>query len=100
MESHALCYRCEYRALYLEEGTGPRAECKMTTATVGACYMFKPVKPIALERREGDERPMMAGILSSRMQKMECPELELEIKDYKTGIFLYWLPKKKRRSML
>lgn len=56
-EAIALCHRCEYRALYKEEGHRPRYECGMDYA-VCSCYMYRPVKPVLLERNAGDRRPL------------------------------------------
>jgi hypothetical protein len=82
-----LCWRCEHRALWFEtEGKHqPRCECGsvyqtekdrpdglkgkiITGHSSGACYMFKPVKPVTLEAVQTN-RPFMPGIpmITSRM---------------------------------
>lgn len=61
-----LCYRCEHRAEFMENGTGPRAECKMKDMSVHSCYMYKPVRPLVLTNNEGDSRPPAGSIISAR----------------------------------
>lgn len=75
----SLCFRCEYRAQYLEEKTlmreanAPRFECSMPNNSVNSCYMFKPVEPVVLERSEcenelfGKERPLGFSMIAPRM---------------------------------
>lgn len=101
-ERVGLCHRCEFRAQYLEEGHGPRMECKANGA-VGSCYMYKPVKPLAIRNREGDERyPIPGGIFSARVQAIKIPEelLEISLFEYEKSLLLFWQPKTfKERKM-
>lgn len=102
MNNQGLCFRCEYRAKFLEEGNGPRFECKVPEMSVMGCYMFQPVKPICIKPREGDNRPMSLNYFSSRIERVDAsPELELAIQDQDKGqaifkgILVYWKPKEK-----
>ena len=86
-----LCYRCEYRAKYLEKetikkdsGNAPRYECKQDWA-VNSCYMFCPVKPIIIEPSDYEKRLQektgidrgLGSLMGGRMIKSEHqPEFE------------------------
>ena len=52
-----LCYRCEHRALYHETGEQPRMECGRPSAVWG-CYMYQPVRPLAVLPNKGERRPI------------------------------------------
>jgi len=76
-----LCYRCEYRAQFLEKDHAPRLECKGTSAVIG-CYMYKPVAPLVLKPREGDNRPKFGEIgsmLSGRAEGVRKSEPIIQI---------------------
>jgi len=65
-KSKGFCFRCNNRAVYLEEGHAPRHECKQIESSVQGCYCFKPVKPVIQQLRDNDPRPpflpsMIAG---------------------------------------
>lgn len=45
-----LCFRCEYRAMFLESGHGPRCECGDVQSGGGSCYQFAPVLPPVLHK--------------------------------------------------
>ena len=63
-----LCFRCEHRAKFLEGGGQPRCECGDIEKSNIGCYMFKPCKPIIMEKQEGDPRPSHGGpLLGARM---------------------------------
>ena len=66
-----LCYRCERRALFLENGSGPRFECKDVQHSVNSCYMFNPVKPISVKRLNTDPRPISLNMLGCRVNAGE-----------------------------
>lgn len=95
MNNKGLCFRCESRAKFLEEGIRIRFECGVVESSVCGCYMFKPVKPIAIQKREVDKRPLSLNILSARVERVDTEqELELTLKtttDNKT--LIYWKPK-------
>ena len=91
MNNKGLCFRCEYRTKYLEEGNGPRFECKVPEMSVIGCYMFQPVKPIVIKPREGDNRPLSLNYFSARVERVDVsPELELRGEETKEGILVYW----------
>ena len=94
MNNQGLCFRCEYRARFLEEGYGPRFGCKVIESAVIGCYMFQPVKPICIKPREGDNRPMSLNYFSSRVERVDAsPELELKGEETENGMLVYWKPK-------
>jgi len=91
---NGLCFRCEYRARFLETKRQPRFECGMIESTVMGCYMFQPVKPISIKPRNGDNRPVTLNILSARVERVEEDiELKLEAKNGLNGTLIYWQPK-------
>ena len=97
----ALCYRCEHRAQFLEQGRGPRCECK-TDRAVFSCYMYKPVKPITLCLADGEERSEhLPPLLAGRSQRApEDREIPLEcVADIKGRYHVrYWRIKAKERK--
>ena len=50
-----LCYRCEWRAQFLEKEHGPRFECCEIESAVSVCYMYKPVAPCVLTKAYKDD---------------------------------------------
>jgi len=92
-----LCFRCEYRAVFLETGHGPRYECGCIDTSKGACYMYVPSKPVTLDKLiETDERSVYAPpILSARTVVADDQEdLELKLKIIKGNKHIkYWEPK-------
>ena len=90
-----LCHRCDYRARYLEDGSGPRSECKSNGA-VRSCYMYRPVMPLVLAPNEGDDRPLVAGIFSSRSHSIRVineEELKLCAIEVTDGYILFYAEK-------
>lgn len=88
-----LCFRCEYRANFLENGRGPRYECGQIESSNGSCYMYKPCYPIVLGKDDvGDPRPWPAtGILAARSRAIRlCDEAKLVAKKVKDGIIEVW----------
>lgn len=66
-----LCFRCEHRAIFLEEDKKPRAECGNSTRSVVSCYMFTPTKPITVKRSvPNDDRPLSLNILGARVKQV------------------------------
>ena len=53
-----LCYRCQHRVNFLENGSRPRYECGEIQSSKYICYMFKPIAPVVLTPNEGDDRPI------------------------------------------
>lgn len=100
---HALCYRCEYRAIWHETKQGPRAQCHDGLAGVGSCYMYKPVLPYVTVKDSTDKRPRFAGaMISSRERVVRAVEKDdmilrgRELND--TEVFLYWVPKRRKEG--
>lgn len=101
-----LCFRCEHRALYFESGRihRPRHECGDVETSKFSCYMYQPVKPVVLAKMAGDRRPQFAGfMISARSKCVRIPDLMLDLKKYRDGALIYWVPmtpeeKKRRRA--
>jgi hypothetical protein len=92
----SLCWRCEHRAVGHETKRGPRYECTDFGSSKFACYCYRPVKPVILEKLKGDDRPQFTGwMLSARSEFVEvCDDLELQVKDCKgKGKALVWVSK-------
>jgi len=89
-----LCFRCEYRAAYLEKGHGPRCECGSIEKTVVGCYMYLPVIPITVAKREGDQRPILSGtMISARVERTGTADhYKLNIDMNEPNITMYWAP--------
>ena len=101
MKYQGLCFRCEYRALFLEKKRQPRYECSMVENCVVSCYMFKPAKPvITVPSDYSDPRPRFGpAMISSREQGYDVAEnIELSSEINGDKIFLYWTPKKEERK--
>lgn len=109
-----LCYRCQHRAKYLEDlaklkqkytvseeykdtfVSSPRFECSQIESSVMGCYMYKPVKPIAIKPREGDIRPLSLNMFSCRVGRVDDVKVELELQgeQINDSVIFYWVPKK------
>lgn len=95
MSNKGLCFRCEWRARFLEEKRQPRFECGMIESSVMGCYMFQPVKPICIKPREGDNRPLSLNILSCRVERSDNePNLQLSDTQNENDTLIYWTPYK------
>jgi hypothetical protein len=98
-----LCFRCEFRARFLEaehekrgSGHAPRYECG-TGSSVNSCYMFKPVQPLVLElsdyektlAEKGIVRPI-GGILGGRLVvSKEQPEFDVFAEQEDERFYIY-----------
>lgn len=60
-----LCFRCEFRAQFLERGHAPRFECGQITSTKYSCYQYKPCRLVIVQRDSGDRRPL-GGLCGAR----------------------------------
>lgn len=92
-EYKGLCHRCEHRATFLEQGFGPRSECKDTGKAVCGCYCYVPVAPCTLRRRRGDKRPLAPNCLGSRIER--APEERMHLARVSTSedsATYYWMP--------
>ena len=94
-----LCFRCEYRARYLETGSGPRCECGMTTRSSYSCYIYTPVRPLSITANEKDRRfPLWPWMLSARCHSAGLANVFLTAKIIKgkrrseDKFIKYWLP--------
>lgn len=89
-----LCYRCEYRAQYLEKDIRPRMECGEPSSAVMSCYMFRPVKPVVLKPRSRDNRPICGpAAFSARMERNPDAEANIVLGATlvnKNNILLLW----------
>ena len=97
-ERIGLCFRCEWRALFLEKEMRPRYECGVIKEAKVSCYMFKPIQPVILAPLDRkDKRPRFAGaMISSREQVCglaENFELGTHKGNKKDEVILYWKPK-------
>lgn len=99
-----LCYRCQHRLEFLEEGHKLRFECGEIEKSLAICYAFKPIKPIELKKAKysGDygelnkDRPAFGSpLLSARMEVIRDSKIKYELKINKTeaGYVLYYVPK-------
>lgn len=88
-----LCFRCDYRADFLETGRTPRFECGVIESAVCGCYMFLPVKPIVIKKRDGDPRPITLDYFSGRVERVNIPNLSIQHKIIDNGMIVYWEPK-------
>lgn len=54
----SLCFRCEHRALWHESNGEwkPRCECGDYKISKFTCYMYRPVKPVVLEKLDKKDR--------------------------------------------
>ena len=91
MEAVGLCHRCEHRALFYETGMRPRYECGSGDAVTG-CYMYNPVKPMIVKKREKDPRPVTMNILSARVEAVRVGEVILDSIILNGEIMFYWMP--------
>lgn len=89
-----MCFRCEFRAKFLEVGGGPRSECGDIRRSKIACYMFIPCFPIKLEKAsKRDPRPEhSAPIISARskcVKLLDPKKDDIRLVKTKSG-FLTW----------
>lgn len=92
-ECNGLCFRCEHRANYLENGSQPRCECGDIKSSKYACYMYKPVRPVVLSPlNKEDKRPRFAGSFISKREKFErIAEGKIKVKILnEDNVILYW----------
>ena len=117
-----LCNRCETRAEHFETGSQPRCECgsvelvkadpddvvaaacphckgrvRARPQSVTACYMYRPVRPIVLQKRAGDDRPQFAGaMVSARSEgvRTACSKEDIDLASWSKDncTMLFWMP--------
>ena len=89
-----LCFRCEYRARFLEFRHQPRCECGMVHSSVCSCYMYKPVAPLVLVKSDNkDKRPFLGpAFISSRASAVDIAEGDYCLAKTKKGTVVYFKP--------
>lgn len=103
-----LCYRCEWRARFLETGIRPRYECGDIKQAKFACYMFRPCKPVVVAPLQDDDlRPLSANYLSCRYKGVRIAkdglvpgsseEIQFAGKELEDGLLLYWELKEEKK---
>ncbi len=92
----SFCYRCEYRARFLEDGSRPRYECGAITTSKIACYMYKPCMPIILKQADKtDKRPWPdSGLIAARSEVVRVTDerdvrLRVKMLSKNQAIFLW-----------
>ena len=88
-----MCYRCEWRASFLEGRERPRFECGEITTSKIACYMYKPCLPVVLTKLDKDDkRPWPGSGLFAARSKAErlYEEGKLKIEEVKDGVIFLW----------
>lgn len=92
-----LCFRCEHRASFNENGSRPRYECGVVNSAVCSCYMYMPVKPVITKVLDkNDKRPRFAGVLSTRETMVGIvDDFVLDVVESTGEAILYWAPEKK-----
>ncbi len=95
-----LCCRCQYRVDFFETGSRPRCECGDPACQKFACYMFKPILPIAMnvlstEPKWRKKLRYSLVMLRPRETGTVLNEDKFELNVYKTkqGLVSYWKPK-------
>lgn len=89
-----LCYRCESRARFHEEGHAPRMQCG-DPGSVYSCYMYRPVSPVVFKRAKGDRRPVGGpSFIASRIDGVAIAKGENILERKGRGKYIiYWKPK-------
>jgi len=100
-----LCFRCEHRAEFLENGFKPRFECGMEKMASSGCYMFMPCKPVAVAPNSGEKRPIFGPwLIAGRIHAqglVDHERLRLKLVDVGGGkVSAVWTirPKKKTKK--
>jgi len=108
-EMYGLCFRCEYRAEYLNKELNageneyvgsPRCECSMATS-VRSCYMYRPVRPYILKANDGEKRGLtLPWFISGRAHAVGVANTEYVAKKVKEGlVFFCQLTDKRVRNL-
>lgn len=99
-EERGLCFRCDHRAQYLEDGEKPRLECGLIRTTKMACYMYQPVKPVMLSKLDDDDSRLRfrGPMFSSRERYAGIPNMELAATIDGELVTLYWVPRQVEES--
>ena len=94
-----LCFRCEHRAKNLETNGKhqPRCECGDIEHSKLACYMYKPTKPVTLEKWPPDDKSSQfwPAFISARSKQAEKEiEMILDAKIEGARHVRFWVPGK------
>ena len=97
----SLCYRCEWRAKFLEDGHGPRMECGDIENSKYICYNYRPVKPCVLKypdysNEEYDhinKARLPGGMMGARMECKGLADVELEATEIDGNWVFMWILK-------
>ena len=87
-----MCFRCENRAQFLENGARPRFECGEVESSKYACYSYRPVSPVVLTRLETEleERPDFGPwAISARMKFVRVAKVKLDVAEVEDGKILW-----------
>ena len=94
-EIYGLCFRCEYRAAYLndklnagenEHVGSPRYECGQSNS-VHSCYMYRPVRPYILKADKGEKRGLtLPWMISGRAHAVGVSHVQYVAKKVKEGL--------------
>jgi hypothetical protein len=101
MKVRGLCFRCEHRACFYENGYAPRYQCGDTSMNVVSCYMYLPVKPVICKKSDkSDIRPEFGGYFGCRMFGIDVvdEEVELVCERGEKGVFITWCPKMNKKG--
>lgn len=88
-----MCFRCEWRAQFLEGGARLRHECGDPTTSKHACYMYQPVRPVVLRRIDNDPRPEYGGFFGCRQEAVRVADVTGMVHRTDNESFPYWVPK-------
>lgn len=93
-----LCFRCEYRARFLEKGVLKINACK--SADSKSCQYYKPVIPWVFKKKKGDKRPLMLNGYSCEIIPVRLPEGCLKLSVGKAGEYLVYFALKSKNNKL
>lgn len=94
-----MCYRCEYRAQYLELGHAPRYECSQTHTSYYSCYQYRPVKPVILVANNDETRSLdLPAMFAGRAHAVGLAEGDYRVIIVKDGVVRYFKPKIERKT--
>ena len=95
-----ICFRCEYRAQFLEKGHAPRCECGMIEQSKIGCYCYRPVAPVVLARDKDERRSvMMPETLRGRSHGVGIAECDVVFSELGRKYCLYATPKGKKKGV-
>ncbi len=103
-----LCYYCNHRRQWLEEGHAPRHECQDPTSAISSCYCYRPLPLLVVRRSRTSPRWQPLGgpaMIAGRMVAVGTIEgttrmTEIPAGKHKARKFVAWrdLPWKYRKG--